>query len=155
LVEPQIITEDALVFLKKLGESGVPYLIIGMTSAILQGAPTGTKDIDIWFKSMDNPLLMSIIRECGGVYIPPAIVAMNAPMFGGTLTLFDPVSNPSGLKQFEDEYGKAETFDFDGIPITLLPLDRVIASKEASGRLKDKAVLPILRATLEIKQRQK
>jgi len=36
----------------------------------------------------------------------------------------------------------------DGTALRVLPLDRVIASKRATGRLKDTAQLPALEATL-------
>ena len=45
--------------------------------------------------------------------------------------------------------------DLDGLPVRVLELSHVIAAKEAAGRPKDMAVLPLLRATLdEIRKRR-
>jgi hypothetical protein len=41
----------------------------------------------------------------------------------------------------------------EGVPVRILPLQRVIASKTAAGRDKDKAVLPILKRTLLMSRR--
>ena len=39
-------------------------------------------------------------------------------------------------------------FEIDGVPLRVLPLERVIASKRATNRPKDRAALPSLEATL-------
>ena len=42
--------------------------------------------------------------------------------------------------------------DLAGLRVRVLSLDRVIATKEHAGREKDRAVLPVLRRTLEMKR---
>ena len=42
---------------------------------------------------------------------------------------------------------------FENVPVKVLPLRRVIASKRASNREKDLAVLPILERTLRLRKR--
>lgn len=52
-----------------------------------------------------------------------------------------------GLRPFDIEYRDALEHSIDGIPVHVLPLERVIASKRATGRPKDLAALPALEAT--------
>jgi hypothetical protein len=37
-------------FLAALDELGVPYLIVGVGAAVMQGAPLVTQGIDLWFE---------------------------------------------------------------------------------------------------------
>jgi hypothetical protein len=55
-----------------------------------------------------------------------------------------------GIEDFEKEYENAvEVSVAPGLVVKALPLERIIASKKAAGRLKDKAVLPMLRDVLK------
>jgi predicted nucleotidyltransferase len=67
---------------------------------------------------------------------------------GQGLEHLDVVIHCHGLKTFDVEYAKAIDLDIDGFSIKVLPLERVIASKKAAGRPKDKAALEALRAAL-------
>lgn len=53
-----------------------------------------------------------------------------------------------GLGPFADEYDRAIEREIEGATLRILPLDRVIASKKATGRPKDAASLPALEAAL-------
>lgn len=50
-----------------------------------------------------------------------------------------------GVASFATEYRRAEKYIFEEVEVRVLPLDRIIRSKEAAGRDKDLAVLPLLR----------
>ena len=77
---------------------------------------------------------------------------MNPPMFGpGQYRIFDIVTYPHGLADFATEYSRGVDTTIDSVPLRLLPLERVILSKEAANREKDRAVLPALKAALAIK----
>lgn len=52
----------------------------------------------------------------------------------------------------QKEYQHAVEVDLEGIKLKVLPLEKVILSKESAGRLKDKAVLPALKAALATKK---
>jgi hypothetical protein len=58
-----------------------------------------------------------------------------------------------GLRPFADEYDASIAREIDGVTIRVLPLERVIVSKRATGRAKDAASLPALEATLRARQR--
>ena len=46
---------------------------------------------------------------------------------------------------FSTEYRRAELIEWEGAVVRVLPLERIIRSKEAADRDKDRAVLPLLR----------
>lgn len=67
---------------------------------------------------------------------------------GEELERFDVVNRCDGLGDFESEYAGAVDSDIEGVPVKLLPLARVIVSKRAANRPKDRVALPALRAAL-------
>lgn len=74
---------------------------------------------------------------------------MQPPAFGGTgLERLDVVLTLHGLGPFDEEYARAVEREIDGLHLKVLPLDRIIVSKRATNRMKDRAVLPVLEATL-------
>ncbi|MBK7579905.1 MAG: hypothetical protein IPI67_06825 [Myxococcales bacterium] len=38
-----------------LERRGVRFMLVGLSAAVLQGANTGTRDIDIWFEDLSDP----------------------------------------------------------------------------------------------------
>jgi hypothetical protein len=71
---------------------------------------------------------------------------------GEGLDRIDLVTHCDGLKGFDAEYKKAIALPIADFSIKILRLERVIASKRAAGRPKDKAVLEALRATLAVRR---
>jgi hypothetical protein len=57
-----------------------------------------------------------------------------------------------GLRRFADEYEAGVDHEIEGVVVRVLPLERVIASKRATGRPKDAASLPALEAALRARQ---
>ena len=96
------------------------------------------------------------------VAVVTALVAISAaPPRPGTSPSSNPTSTPAtspltvggrGAMPPRPIHGAAyqSTNELDGQPVRILPLRRVIASKEAAGRDKDLAVLPVLRRTLAL-----
>ena len=60
---------------------------------------------------------------------------------------------PDGLRSFDAEWKLSRWGELEKVPVKVLPLRRVIASKRAANREKDVAVLPILRRTLRLARR--
>jgi len=58
-----------------------------------------------------------------------------------------------GLRSFEAEWKRRRVGELDNVPVRILPLSRVIASKRAANRDKDVAVLPVLQRTLRVAKR--
>lgn len=143
--EIEDLSDSEITFIEELVEQGVAFLVIGMGAASLHGADVVTQDIDLWFSSLSHPGIEAAARKAGGVFAwradPPAIS-------GRGLEHIDLVTRPQGLRVFDIEYAQATTLDLFGVPVRVLPLDRVIASKTAADRPKDRTVLPALRAAL-------
>ena len=105
--------------------------------------------MDLWFRDLSDPKLAEALREVGGAYVPP--VGLNPPTLAGrAVRLFDVVVHLHGLRTFEEEAAEATTVELAGTPVPVLPLSRIIASKRALGREKDKRVLPLLEEALVI-----
>jgi predicted nucleotidyltransferase len=139
-------------FLDALNSHGVRYMIVGLTSAVLQNSHVVTQDIDLWIDGLGSKEFLAAIKECGAFYVSPGLVGFNPPMLGPkSLDIFDLVTNMHGLDSFDVEYAAAVEAEISGVKVKLLPLKRVIASKEAANREKDRAVLPALKATLDLK----
>jgi hypothetical protein len=134
-----------------LGRRGVRFLIVGLGAAVLEGAPLATQDLDVWFGSLDVDRLTMAAKDAGGFWVPA--FGMQPPAFGGDgLERINVVVTAHGLRPFAEEYDEALEREIDGIIVRVLPLERVIASKRATGRLKDAASLPALEAALRAKQ---
>ncbi len=130
-----------------LRERGVKFLIIGMSAAVLEGAPVATQDIDLWFETPDSDQVKLAAKDAGGFWISG--FGMQPPAFGGDgLARIDVVLTAQGLGRFADEYDAGVEREVEGVVVRILPLERVIASKRATSRLKDAAGLPALEATL-------
>jgi hypothetical protein len=136
--------------LQALTELGVPFMIVGVTAASMQGARVATEDIDLWFADVGDPRLAEAARRAGGIWVP-AHFGMQPPTFGGRIgDRFDVVLSMSGLGRFEDEYPEGKLLEIDGVAVRVLPLQRIIVSKRAANRPKDRAALPALEAALSV-----
>jgi hypothetical protein len=139
------VTDAEIVFLEELVRRKVRFMVVGMSAAVLQGADLGTEDIDLWFEALSDPGLDAAARAAGGMIAwrasPPMIM-------GKDLDHIDIVTRCDGLRRFDAEYAAAVEAEAFGVKVKVLPLRRVIASKKAANRLKDKAVLPALQAAL-------
>ena len=142
-----VLTPAERVLLEALRALHVRYLLVGMGAALVEGASGTTQDLDLWLGSFDPASLSEAARRAGGFYTSG--MGLQPPMFGGDgLDRVDVVMSASGLEGFDTEYERAHEYEIDGVPIRVLPLDRVIVSKRAAGRPKDTAQLPLLEAAL-------
>jgi hypothetical protein len=150
-VEKLALAPSERVFLEALNQRRVRFLIVGMSGAILQGAPGVTQDIDLWFEPLDNDRIAAAAREAGGFWV--SAFGLRPPALGGEglEDRFDVVLHPDGLDAFDTEYARAKTEVVEGIPLRVLPLERIIASKRAAKRPKDLAQLPALEAALAVR----
>ena len=86
-------------------------------------------------------------QVAGGFYSP----RMQPPMVGGEgLARIDLVTQCDGLGSFEEEYANTVALQVDDFEIRVLKLERVIASKVAADRPKDRAVLDQLKTALAV-----
>jgi len=139
------VSDAEVVFLEELGRRKIKFMVVGMSAAVIQGADLGTEDIDLWFSSLADPGLDEAARAAGGIFAWRA----HPPMISGRgLDHIDVVTRCDGLRSFDAEYATAVDAEVFGVKVKVLPLRRVIASKKAANRLKDRAVMPALKAAL-------
>ena len=153
MAEPSPLTERELRFLRALSTHSVPFLIVGLSAAALQGAPVVTQDVDLWFERLDDPTLAAALQQVGGAYVPPT--ALTPPMFAGEgLELFDIVLRMDGLADFATEWANAIDVAVGDVTARVLPLARVLVSKRAASRPKDRLVIPVLEDVLALRPSQ-
>src|SRR2546421_11572721 len=133
-------------FLKALRQEGIECILIGAMAAIEQGAPLMTVDYDLWVRLPERRyvLLLSIVKRLGGTIRAQTVYELTDG------TQVNAVFRPSGLRSFRAEWTECHVAKLENVPVRVLPLERVIASKRAAGREKDLAVLPILERTLRL-----
>ncbi len=142
----------------------VRYVLIGGLAAVLHGSPQATFDADICPASdADNLVrLAAALREMGARIrtegVPGGLpFACDAPFLAGVRILnlvtlhgdLDLSFEPSGTEGYEDLARGATTLVIRDQPVRVAALEDVIRSKEAAGRAKDLAALPVLRLLLE------
>ena len=141
------LSDAELRLLESLLRHKIRFLVVGLSAAALQGAPVVTEDVDLWFEDLSDPKFMQALVKVGAAYIPP--FGHNPPMLGGAGSEpFDIALRMNGLGEFADEWKRALTIKVGELPLKVLPLDRILASKQAANRPKDRRVIPVLRNTL-------
>lgn len=139
------LTEEERTFLRELTESGCRFMLVGLAAAVLQGADTTTQDLDWWFEPHSATAIRKAAAAAGGFYSS----RMDPPTVGGEgLDRIDIVTHCDGLQSFDEEYENTISLTVDDFELRVLKLERVIKSKEAANRPKDRAVLEQLKATL-------
>lgn len=138
-------------FFEKLLKKKVPFLLVGLSAAVLQGAPVTTQDIDLWLQTYGDENFKEVLKEVGAVFVPT--VMLNPPMLAGEgMENIDLVTYMSGLDTFEEEFRRSKTILVEDLPLQVLPLERIIKSKKAAGRPKDQMVLYALEDALKVIQ---
>jgi len=146
---PDLFTRKEQNFLKILLEEGVEFMVVGLAAAALQGVPAVTQDIDLWFAHRGDERMIAALEKAGVSYLPPG--ESNPPLLvGEAADLFDVVVHMHGLGSFAEERARAKIVEIAGMELPILSLERIVASKEATGRPKDLAILPVLRDALKV-----
>jgi len=142
-------TEGERAVLEALNRRGVRFMLVGLSAAVLQGANTATRDIDLWFEDTSDVRIDQAVREAGGFWISGSF-GMRPPQIGGDSVgdRLDVVTHMHGLGTFAQEFQNTTEIVVDGIPLRVLALQRIVASKRAAGRKKDIAVIPALEEAL-------
>jgi hypothetical protein len=142
----------------------VAYLLIGGLAAVLHGSTAMTNDADV-FPDPDRGNLTRLaaaldeldarIRSPDTPYGLP--FSPHADLLAGVAVLnlttrcgdLDVTLEPAGLEGFAAVRAAAVDFDLGGVHVAVAALGDIIRSKEAAGRPKDRATLPILYALEE------
>lgn len=154
MADPLIFGDREVEFLQELVRHKVQFMIVGLAAAALQGAPVVTQDVDLWFRELPDRGLDKALKKVRGSYVPPT--ATTPPMFAGRgIELFDIVVHMHGLGKFDDELEHTIKAPLGRTKVLVLKLERIIVSKKATGREKDRLVLKVLSDALKtIKARE-
>ncbi len=152
-----------------LTERAVDFIVVGGVSATLQGAPVTTFDLDLVHsrapENLDRLLaalgdLEAYYRGQGGRRIVPQLSHLASAGHQLLMTRAGPLDVLGTVGATGHERGYEELLPdthlmevMEGLRLRVLDLATVIALKEEAGRDKDRAVLPVLRRTLEERQR--
>lgn len=158
---------DPVEVLRVLKNHEVQFVVVGGIAARLRGAPLLTQDVDITPARQSGNLerLAQALEELGarlrtatepdGVpfpFDPRLLEASNV----WTLTTIhgdlDLVMSPAGTDGYPDLARDADDLRVATNPdlvVSVISLADIVRSKEAAGREKDRAALPLLRRTLE------
>jgi hypothetical protein len=147
-----------------LHEHDVRYVLIGGLAAVIHGSTAMTNDADIVpdpdpanlerlagaLRALDARLRVPDNPE-GLAFEPhPALLAsmrtLNLTTSCGDLDL---AADPAGIDDFGQLAASAVSYEIAGQEVAVAALADIIRSKEAAGRPKDHATLPILRALAE------
>jgi hypothetical protein len=143
VVAPPAFSQSELRLLCALLRRKVRFMVVGLSAAALQGAPVVTQDVDLWFEDLSDPRISKALREIGAAYVPP--FDLNPPMLAGAgAELFDIVLRMDGLKRFADEVANCVELRVGQYRLKVLSLERILASKIAANRPKDRLVIPVL-----------
>lgn len=134
-----------------LGRHGVRYLFIGKSAAILLGFPDATQDPTLFVERTagDGRALVAALRELGFALTTEQAAEIErgkdfVQLKNGPFDV-DLVFAPDGIERFEDAWKRR--VEVEGFPVC--HIDDIIASKAATGRVKDRESLPRLRAFRE------
>lgn len=158
---------DPVALLRVLVRHRVDFVLIGGVAARLRGAPLLTQDVDVTpSKDPDNLARLTAAledlearlrtaTEPDGVALPSDPALLSAATIWTLATRhgdLDLVMSPAGTKGYPDLVRSAEALTVSLRPrleVDVASLADVIRSKEAAGREKDRAALPLLRRTLD------
>ena len=151
----------------RLSQAQVEFVVVGGVSAVLQGVPFVTLDLDLCYRRTPENIarLAAALsplkpRLRGFPSDLPFTFDERAILLGTNFTLevgdesLDLLGEMAAIGGYEEVISHAEQVSVAGSPVKVLSLAQLIATKEAAGRQKDFAVLPLLKATLELKRKQ-
>lgn len=151
---------EPLRILEVLHRQGVRFVVVGGMSAVLQGSPYPTEDVDITpERSHENfeRLSAALTELDAGVRVDALseglpfghdagslarVTVLNLRTRFGSLDL---VGTPAGGLTYAGMATRQLLVQVEGVDVPLAHLDDVIASKEAANRPKDRLALPVLR----------
>lgn len=152
-----------LELLRLLTREEVDFIIVGGVAAILEGVPITTLDLDVVVDRKPQNLrrlltaLQSIharYRDPSGRHIEPNLDRLSTFRLNLLLTDLGPLDVLIQIGEgvtYADLLPFAQWKQVGDLQVRVLELARLIELKESADREKDRAMLPVLRRTLELK----
>jgi hypothetical protein len=137
--------------LSALAATSAEYLVVGGWAVGYHAEPRFTKDLDV-FIGPSNENLQAVASALAQFGAPAAIVdalrGLGADEFlflGAAPVRVDILRRVDGIT-FCDAYARRETVEWDGVPVSVIGFDDLVASKKAAGRERDRRDLKLLEA---------
>jgi len=162
------VNERSDLIIQELHNAGIEFIVVGGMAAVLQKAPILTEDLDIVHKrTPENVTSLLTWLLAHGAYhrfdlaerkLPPTEAALlghghlNLQTTAGKLDVLCELSEGEG---YDELLSDTILLSEGTLPIRVLSLSRLITVKARVNRPKDRAVLPVLVATLDEQNRAK
>jgi hypothetical protein len=157
---PQAANLSAL--LEGLCEANIEFIVVGGLSAVIQGAPVTTFDLDIVHRQTEENILKlsmalrsidACLRRPDDKVIEPTLEDLKAKGHLLLKTKFGPLDVLAFIEKgqaFEDLIAKSTEIDFHGYAVNVLNLETIIDLKRDSEDPKDRQRLPVYEETLKL-----
>jgi len=134
--------------LEAIEEEQIGYAVIGMAAAIAQGVMANTMDVDVWINlpSRQYMRLLNLSRKLG------ATIAANTVVYLEDGTPVNFVYEVTGLGAFSREKRHITHATIHEHRVPVLRLERIVKSKEAIQRDKDKLHIILIRDFLRCRR---
>jgi len=135
--------------LEALEAKKIRYILIGMSAAVAQGVMANTLDIDLWIDlpSRQYMRVMNLAKNLGGTLAAKTVVYLA----DGVPVNF--VYEVTGLGQFASEWKHTVSTVLHDHKVPVLKLERILKSKEAIRRDKDKLHILHIREFLRLRRK--
>jgi predicted nucleotidyltransferase len=159
-----LIRTDFRRILSILLDHDVEFILVGALSAVFQGAPAMTVDVDIVHLRDDRNIasLLNALSQLDAYFRGHGdkrlqVTAAHLVGNGHQLlsTNFGPLDLLGAIEHgltYDDLLQDSIEVDLDGRPLRVLSIAKYLELKESSRRAKDQARLPMLRETLKMKK---
>jgi predicted nucleotidyltransferase len=147
---------------RTLHDAGIEFLVVGGLAAVLNGAPVNTFDVDVVHRRTPENVdrLIPLLESLDAVYriqparrLRPVRSALLSSGHQNLLTRYGPldllgeIGNGLGYEELLPR--SKEILIAENVRVRILNLETLIEVKEQLNGEKDRAVLPLLRSTLE------
>ncbi len=158
---------DFFALLRTLAGHRVDFIIVGGVSAVLHGAPLTTFDLDVVHSRTSENIarLLAALRDLDAYYrgrenqrLKPGADHLASPGYQLLMTRLGPLDLLGTIgadHDYEDLSNHTVQYEVSGLLLCVLDLETLVKVKEEVGFEKDRAVLPLLRRTLQEKQKNK
>jgi len=152
---------------RALHDAGIEFLVVGGLAAVLNGVPVNTFDVDVVHRRTPENIdrLLPLLDSLDAVYriqperrLRPVRSALLSTGHQNLLTVYGPldllgeIGNGLGYEELVPR--STEILIAEKVLVRILNLETLIEVKEQLNGEKDRAMLPVLRYTLEANKRK-
>jgi hypothetical protein len=161
-----MLERDFFAALCALQGGGVDFLVVGGLAAVLDGAPVHTYDVDVVHSRDQTNIvrLLAVLETIDAIFriqpernLRPTASHLASSGHVNLMTRYGPLDLLGTIGRdlaYQDLLPHSIEMDIgEGIRVRVLDLETLIAIKEELAGEKDRAMLPILRRTLEEKRK--